>query len=57
MFASRKEGEQRRNGYKNMILLYYNFIDEERDYLNFTKLNKKTGHVIRYLTESLERSP
>ena len=35
MFASRKEGEQKRNGYKNMILLYYNFIDEEKEYLNF----------------------
>ena len=35
MFASRKEGEQKRNGYKNMILLYYNFTNHEREYLNF----------------------
>ena len=35
MFASRKEGEQKRNGYKNMILLYYNFMSEEKEYLNF----------------------
>ena len=42
MFASRKEGEQKRNGYKNMILLYYNFIDEEKEYLNFRV--KLTAH-------------
>lgn len=35
LFVSRKEGEQRRNGYKNMILLYYNFTDSEIDYMNF----------------------
>lgn len=35
LFVSRKEGEQRRNGYKNMILLYYNFTDSETDYMNF----------------------
>ena len=35
MFVSRKEGEQKRNGYKNMILLYYDFSDNEKDYMNF----------------------
>lgn len=35
LFASRKEGEQKRNGYKNIILLYYNFIDENIEYMNF----------------------
>ena len=35
MFVSRKEGEQRRNGYKNMILLYYDFQNDEKEYLNF----------------------
>ena len=35
MFVSRKEGEQKRNGYKNMILLYYDFSDNEIDYMNF----------------------
>lgn len=35
LFASRKEGEQKRNGYKNMILLYYNFTDPKNDYMNF----------------------
>ena len=35
MCVSRKEGEQKRNGYKNMILLYYDFSDNEIDYMNF----------------------
>ena len=35
LFVSRKEGEQKRNGYKNMILLYYDFSDEEKEYMNF----------------------
>lgn len=35
LFVSRKEGEQKRNGYKNMILLYYDFQNEEIEYLNF----------------------
>ena len=35
MFVSRKEGEKKRNGYKNMILLYYDFSDNEKDYMNF----------------------
>jgi hypothetical protein len=35
MFVSRKEGEQKRNGYKNMILLYHDFQDDEKEYLNF----------------------
>ena len=35
MFVSRKEGEQKKNGYKNMILLYHRFEDEEKDYMNF----------------------
>jgi hypothetical protein len=35
LFVSRKEGEQKRNGYKNMILLYYDFSDAEKEYMNF----------------------
>ena len=31
----RLEGEQKRNGYKNMILLYHHFVNEEKDYLDF----------------------
>ena len=58
MFASRKEGEQRRNGCKNMILLYYNFIDEERDYLNFrAKLTigvMTDGKHVQYCVNKIE---
>ena len=36
LFASVKEGVQKKNGYKNMILLYYTFENEEESYLNFT---------------------
>ena len=36
LFASVKEGVQKKNGYKNMILLYYKFENEEKTYLNFT---------------------
>ena len=58
MFASRKEGEQKRNGYKNMILLYYNFIDKEREYLNFrVKLTigvMTGGKHIQYCVNKIE---
>lgn len=36
LFASVKEGVQKKNGYKNMILLYYAFENKENAYLNFT---------------------
>ena len=36
MFSSVKDGLQKKNGYKNMILLYYSFTNETFDYLNFT---------------------
>ena len=35
LFSSIKEGTQKKNGYKNMILLYYKFDDEQLPYLNF----------------------
>jgi hypothetical protein len=35
LFSSIKNGAQKKNGYKNMILLYYKFEDEQRSYLNF----------------------
>ena len=58
MFASRKEGEQKRNGYKNMILLYYNFIDEEKEYLNFrVKLTigvMTDGKHVQYCVNKIE---
>ena len=36
LFSSIKDGVQKKNGYKNMILLYYQFESEQIDYLNFT---------------------
>lgn len=36
MFSSVKNGLQKKNGYKNMILLYYTFSSETRRHLNFT---------------------
>ena len=58
MFVSRKEGDQRRNGYKNMVLLYYEFKDDERTYMNFTvKLTigvKASGKHIQYCVNKVE---
>lgn len=36
LFSSVKAGVQKKNGYKNIILLYYTFENEEIPYLNFT---------------------
>lgn len=58
LFASRKEGEQKRNGYKNMILLYYNFTNDEKDYLNFkVKLTigvLTNGKHVQYCVNKIE---
>ena len=35
LFSSVKSGAQKKNGYKNMILLYYKFKDEKNICLNF----------------------
>ena len=35
LFSSIKSGAQKKNGYKNMILLYYKFEDVKKTYLNF----------------------
>ena len=35
LFSSIKNGAQKKNGYKNMILLYYKFEDEQISYMNF----------------------
>ena len=35
LFSSIKDGAQKKNGYKNLILLYYKFKDEQKPYLNF----------------------
>ena len=35
LFSSIKSVVQKKNGYKNMILLYYKFENEQKTYLNF----------------------
>ena len=35
LFSSIKDGAQKKNGYKNLILLYYKFENEQKPYLNF----------------------
>ena len=58
LFVSRKEGEQKRNGYKNMLLLYYDFTDERREYMNFrVKLTigvMTGGKHIQYCVNKIE---
>ncbi len=36
LFVPAKKGVQKKNGYKNMVILYYSFVSEEIPYLNFT---------------------
>lgn len=36
LFSSVKDGVQRKNGYKNIIILYYTFEGMDKPYLNFT---------------------
>lgn len=35
LFSSIKSGTQKKNGYKNMVLLYYKFENAQKAYLNF----------------------
>lgn len=35
LFSSVKGGTQKKNGYKNMVILYYSFENDEIPYLNF----------------------
>ena len=54
----RKEGDQKRNGYKIMILLFYDFRDNEKPYLNFTvKLTvgvKASGKHVQYCVNKVD---
>ena len=58
MFVSRKEGEQKRNGYKNMILLYHHFVNPEKVYMDFcVKLTigvMTGGKHIQYCVNKIE---
>lgn len=46
MFVSCIEDKQKRNGYKNMILLYYTIIIDEKDYWANVKMHKHYGEVL-----------
>ena len=58
LFDSVKNGTQRKNGYKGIALLYYTFINEKLDYLNFSvKLTigiKGDGKHIQYCVNKIE---
>ena len=58
MFVSRKEGEQKRNGYKNMILLYHHFVNPKKVYMDFyVKLTigvMTGGKHIQYCVNKIE---
>ena len=58
LFVSRKEGEQKRNGYKHMVLLYYDFTNHDYEYLNFkVKLTigvTTNGKHIQYCVNKIE---
>lgn len=53
-----KDGTQRKNGYKRMLILYYNFTDSEHSYLNFTvKLTigiKANNKHVQYSVNSID---
>ena len=53
-----KNGTQSYNGYKNMAILYYDFIDSECDYLNFkAKLTigiKSNNKHVQYCVNKIE---
>lgn len=53
-----KGNTQKANGYKNIVVLYYQFTDEERPYLNFTaKLTigiKADGKHVQYCVNKIE---
>ena len=58
LFVSRKEGDQKRNGYKSMIILYNEFKNKEKQYMNFrVKLTigvKSNGKHIQYCVNKVE---
>lgn len=57
-FDNPKNGTQKKNGYKQMLILYYTFTSNEHDYLNFTiKLTigiKADDKHVQYSVNSIE---
>ena len=58
VYVEPKKGTQKKNGYKNMAILYYEFVNPEIEYLNFTvKLTigiKSNGHHVQYCVNKIE---
>ena len=58
VYVKPKTGTQKKNGYKNMAILYYEFVHHQIDYLNFTvKLTigvKSNGNHVQYCVNKIE---
>ena len=58
VYLEPKGGTQKKNGYKNIAVLYYDFVDKQIDYLNFTiKLTigiKSNGNHVQYCVNKVE---
>ena len=58
VYVEPKAGTQKKNGYKNMAILYYEFVHHQIDYLNFTvKLTigiKSNGSHVQYCVNKIE---
>ena len=58
VYMEPKEGTQKKNGYKNMAILYYEFVCHQIDYLNFiVKLTigiKSNGNHVQYCVNKIE---
>ena len=58
VYVEPKLGTQKKNGYKNMAILYYEFVNREIEYLNFTvKLTigvKSNGNHVQYCVNKIE---
>lgn len=58
IYEKTKKGTQSKNGYKNMAILYYNFVNTECNYLNFnTKLTigiRSDNKHVQYCVNKIE---
>ena len=58
VYLEPKGGTQKKNGYKNIAVLYYDFVDKQIDYLNFTiKLTigiKSNGNHVQYCVNKVK---
>ena len=58
VYVKPKTGTQKKNGYKNIAILYYEFVHHQIDYLNFTvKLTigvKSNGNHVQYCVNKIE---